>query len=367
MRFILIAVACSFVVIVHGQTQLPTPRNIQKAYNKGTRSVDGKPGKNYWQNTASYDLDVNFNPVNRLIAGTVKINYVNNSPDTLRQIWFKLYPNLYKRGSARQSRISPDDLSDGMMIDSLWIDNTTTPASRIRIDGTNATLARQNILPKQAIQFRISYHYILNKGSHVRTGEIEPGAAFIAYFFPRIAVYDDIDGWNTTPYTGTQEFYNDFCKFSAAITVPAGFAVWATGDLKNGHELFTPSCYQRLQEAENGDAIITIMDTADLKKGNVMVANSGQSTWHFDADNVTDFVFAVSDHYTWQSSSLVVDPKTKRRTRVDAVFNPKHKDYFKVATDARKTVEAMSYTFPAWPYPYSHETVFDGSTRWNIQ
>ena len=194
----------------------------------------------------------------------------------------------------------------------------------------------------------------------MRTGEIEPGAAFVAYFFPRIAVYDDVDGWNTNAYTGTQEFYNDFCHFSAGITVPAGFVVWATGDLKNANDVLAPAYVQRLEQAEKNDAIITIIDTTDLRKGNITVSNESHNTWHFDADDVTDFVFAVSDHYTWQSSSLVVDPKTKRRTRVDAAFNSKHKDYFHVASDARKTVEAMSYTFPAWPFPYSHETVFDG-------
>jgi hypothetical protein len=122
----------------------------------------------------------------------------------------------------------------------------------------------------------------------------------------------------------------------------------------------TPAYYQRLQEAEKNDAIINVIDTNDLKKGSITVTDKPQNTWHFDADDVTDFVFAVSDHYIWQSSSIVVDPKTKRRTRVDAAFNPKHKDYFHVASDARKTVEVMSYIFPAWPFPYPHITVFDG-------
>src|SRR5829696_4508661 len=98
--------------------QLPLPRNIQHSYQKGTRSSDGKPGKNYWQNTARYKLQVNFSPDTRLVIGKVEINYKNNSPDTLNEIWFKLYPNLYKKGAPRQTDISPDDVNEGITIES---------------------------------------------------------------------------------------------------------------------------------------------------------------------------------------------------------------------------------------------------------
>jgi len=338
--------------------QLFIPKDIQAAYRKGTRSPDGKPGKNYWQNTAFYQLNVNYAPDTRLLSGVVDISYLNNSPDTLKQIWFKLYPNLYKKGAPRQSRISPEDLTDGLIIDSLWANGKLIESRGYTIDATNMIMGRQSLAHGKSIQFRIRYHYTLNKGSHIRTGEIEPGAAFIAYFFPRVAVYDDIDGWNRNPYNGSQEFYNDFCSFDARITVPKNFLVWATGDLQNAGEVLNPVYIQRIRQAEMSDGVTTIIDTTELKQA--ITTDHDFNTWHFTADSVTDFVFATSDHYIWKSSSLVVDPVTKRRTRVDAVFNPKHKDYFEVVNDARKTVEVMSYRFPKWPFPYSHETVFDG-------
>ncbi|HWI91534.1 MAG TPA: M1 family metallopeptidase [Flavisolibacter sp.] len=355
----LIVTACAlFLASASFAQQLFVPKNIQAAYQKGTRSSDGKPGKNYWQNTASYRLNVSFAPDTRMISGTVNINYVNNSPDTLKQIWFKLYPNLYKKGTPRQSKISPEDLTDGVSIDSMWVNEMLVNNKAYDIDGTNMTLNRQSVVHGQSIRFKINYHYILNKTSHVRTGEIEPNADFIAYFFPRVAVYDDIDGWNRFPYNGSQEFYNDFSNFEAFITVPKKFVVWATGDLQNAKEVMNPIYVQRIQKAEMSDGITTIIDSSDLKQS--ITTDRPFNTWHFVANDVTDFVFATSDHYIWKSSSLIVDPVSKRRTRVDAVFNPKHKDYFEVINDARKTVEAMSYQFPKWPYPYSHETVFDG-------
>jgi hypothetical protein len=341
------------------QTVLPVPRNLQSTYKKETRTTGGKPGKNYWQNSAAYDININFDPVTRVVSGTVNIEYVNNSPDSLTQIWFKLYPNLYKKGNIRMQPVRPEDVTDGIQISKMKINGEERDVKKLRIDGTNMTVGIKPLLSKQTTRFSIEYSYTLNKESHIRTGEIEKGADFVAYFFPRIAVYDDIDGWNRYPYTGPQEFYNDFCRFNAAISVPANYIVWATGDLLNCNEVLNEKYCSRIESAEKNDAITSIIDTTDLAAGNISKQNAN-NVWKFSAADVTDFVFAVSDHYIWKSSSLEVDKKTHRRTRVDAVFNPAHKDYFEVIGFARKTVEAMSYVFPRWPYPYNHETVFDG-------
>ncbi|OUJ72612.1 M1 family metallopeptidase [Hymenobacter crusticola] len=342
------------------QQPLPIPRNLEATYAKGTRAPNGQPGPSYWQNTADYAIKVNVDPASRRILGSVAIDYQNNSPDTLRQILFKLYPNYYQKGAPRASAIKPEDETDGVQIQQMSINGQALDVSKLRIDATNMLVpVVKPIGPKQKTQVLVTYSYTLNQGSHMRTGEIEPGADFVAYFFPRIAVYDDIDGWNRIPYTGSAEFYNDFCNFKADVTVPKNFVVWATGDLTNADLVLNKKYAKRLQEAGQKDGITTIIDAADLGRRDI-TANKPQNTWHFEAQNVTDFVFATADHYVWQASSLVVDPATKRRTRVDAVYNPKHKDFEEVTAFARRTVEAMSYTFPKWPFPYPHETVFDG-------
>ncbi|WP_167856307.1 M1 family metallopeptidase [Hymenobacter metallicola] len=356
-----LATACLFLVYTFAaaQTTLPVPLSLQKTYAQGTRAQNGQPGPKYWQNTADYDLKVSFDPKTRLVAGTVSISYLNNSPDSLRQLWFKLYPNLYQKGAPRSSTFSPEDIHDGVKISAMSINGQVLDVKKLRIDATNMPVPVKAIGPKQTAKVVVTYAYTLNKGSHMRTGEIEPGADFVAYFFPRIAVYDDIDGWNRFVYNGSQEFYNDFCNFKAAITVPRNFVVWATGDLKNADQVLTKKYAKRLADAEKNDAVVHIIDESDLKRQDITAANA-QNTWRFEAQNVTDFVFATADHYVWESTSLVVDPATKRRTRVDAVYNTKHADYKEVVHFARRTVEAMSYTFPKWPFPYAHETIFDG-------
>ncbi len=350
---------CSLSSFIFAQQNLPVARNIQDAYNKHTRSVEGAPGKNYWQNFASYNINISFAPITRIISGTEEITYTNNSPDTLKEIWFKLYPNFYKQGSDRDMIISSNDVSEGVRIEKMIVGDEEKSADDIIIEGTNAHTKIKPLLPKQQLKFTVSFSYVLNKTSHVRTGMVDDGSAFIAYFFPRIAVYDDIDGWNKYPYIGSQEFYNDFCDFNVAVTVPENYIVNATGTLQNANEVLAPEIAQRINAAEQNDGITKIIDTIDLQRGNI-TKQSETNTWKFQAKNVTDFVFATSNHYVWYASSLVVDPSMQRRTRVDAVFNPNHKDYFNVVDYARQTVKAMSYNFPAYPYPYPHETIFDG-------
>jgi len=346
-------------ICANAQVQLPIEPVFQNTYERGTRSVSGKPGQQYWQNSSKYNLVVDFNPVSRLLKGQAEVVYTNNSPDTLKEIWFKLYPNLYKKGTPRKSKISESDLGEGVKITSVLQNDQQLGLSHLQIDGTNMQIAIQPLLPGKTIKFKFNYNYTINKGSHVRTGQVDEGSHFIAYFFPRIAVYDDVDGWNKYPYTGAEEFYNDFDQFTAQIKVPAGYSVWATGDLTNHADVFQKEIVSRLLNAEKNDTVVDVITNEDLAGKKVTQPNTF-NTFKFEAKNVTDFVFALSDHYLWKSTSLVVDPKTKRRTRVDAVFNPKHKDYYEVIDFARKTVESMSYKFPKWPFPYNHETIFDG-------
>ncbi len=364
-RSILLVLSIGFLFLstkCYGQTKLPVPRNIQKAYNNRTRSKDGAPGKSYWQNSANYKINVTLTPKTRLLSGSETIVYYNNSPDTLHQIWFKLYPNLYKKGAPRQAHIHPEDITRGVHIEKLMVNGKEQNAGKRHMKGTNMIVDISALPPHQSMKFAVRFSYTVNEHTQIRTGEVEPGAYFIAYFFPRITVYDDLEGWNKFAYNGEQEFYNDFCNFDVHITVPKNYVVWATGRLQNESQVFRNKYVQRIKKAETHDGMTAIIDTTDLKNGKITAQNSA-NTWHFKAKNVTDFAFATSDHYVWESSSLVVDPKTNHRTRVDAVFNPMHKDYQDVIHFARKTVKTMSYTFPAWPFPYPHETIFDGLSQ----
>src|SRR5579871_3831135 len=121
-RFLFSVLLFSGIVVNDFAQDLPVPLNIRQAIDKGSRTLSGKPGPHYWQNEANYDIRVNFNPSSRLLSGFESITYTNNSPDTLRQLLFKLYPNLYKRGSARMMPVTPEALTDGVSITNMMLD-----------------------------------------------------------------------------------------------------------------------------------------------------------------------------------------------------------------------------------------------------
>lgn len=345
------------------ESTLLMPRDFMQAYQSGSRSLDGNPGIHYWQNRGDYDLKMTFHPTTAVLNGAETITYFNNSPDTLHKLVIHLFADFYKKGMQRNYDFDEADENDGVTIESIQVGDEkidVTGESKLRFHGTNMTvIPTQPVLPATKVTVQISWHYTVNRGSHVRTGRVDPSSYFLAYTFPRIAVYDDVNGWDDWSYVGLQEFYNDFGDFNAAITVPAGFVVWATGTLQNAEEVFTQHIYDRYTAALTSDSIMQLIDSTDYSMG-VVTNVTPQQTWKFAATGVTDFAFALSDHYLWQGSSLVVDATTGRRVFVDAAYNKSAPDFFEVASVARKCVAIMSTTYPAVPFPFPHITVFQG-------
>lgn len=347
-------------ICFHGFAQeLVADRSMRGAYERGTRSLTGQPGQRYWQNRGDYDIDVTFEPTTRLVNGVVHITYYNNSPDTLSKLLFKLYPNLYKSDAMRNTVIAPDDLNEGVQIHMMTVDGKNIHPKERDIRGTNMHVKGVRVLPHQQLSVDISYDYVLNKGSFNRTGQIDTASFFIAYFFPRLAVYDDVDGWNEYPYTGKDEFYNDYGDFNVSVTVPRSHHVWATGNLMNASDIYEPEYVQRILRAESEDGVVDVITREDLKNAQITKPNVTH-TWKFQAKQVTDFAFALSSTYVWKASGLIVDHQSGRRARVDAVYSPDHKAFDPVVGYTRRSVELISQRFPAIPFPYSHMTVVDG-------
>ena len=359
--------AFTFYGISASAQQLFTTTNVQNAYKNETRTLSGKPGKNYWQNRANYNISVSFDPATQLLEGKETISYENNSPDTLKQIIIRLYPDLYKKGVERLSHIAEKDLGDGVQIESFRIGGENiTDFNNHEKEFEESTLLNilpaQQVLPHSKTNFEISWHYKVNTGSHVRTGMVDSTSYFIAYFFPRISVYDDIDGWDTWSYNGIQEFYNDFGNFNVQITVPKNYVVWATGDRQNAEDNFSKNVLNKMKTASVSTQIIHVIDSTDYTKKDVL-KNDATGIWKFSANNVTDFAFALSDHYLWDASSVLVDSVTGRRTLAEAAYNKIHLDYFDVANQAHQTVFYTSHFYPKYPFPFSHITVFDGTDQ----
>jgi hypothetical protein len=298
---ILIISLVLFSLLKARETELYLPVNIQKALTNQSRSVDGRPGPQYWQNRANYKINVEIDPKSGLVTGNEEINYFNNSPDSLSELYIHLFMNIYKKGNPREYVIDYSDENEGVIIESLSVNSAAVNDSSIEYIHNDFILHLDNpLLSGQKINLSIAWNYNINKKSYDRTGRLDSTSWFAAYFFPRIAVYDDIDGWNNFRYSGTDEFYNDFGDFDAAITVPRNFVVWATGMLQNPNDVLNKKYADRLHAALTSDKIIHIIDSTECSSNQITQPNE-KNTWRYKAENVNDFAFAVSDYYLWDA------------------------------------------------------------------
>ncbi len=351
--------ALCVLIIATANAQLYMPRNVKAAYAKGTRSYDGKPGKNYWQNHAVYDINITATPPDRIIKGKETVVYYNDSPDTLRRPAIKLFLNIHKAGAARDGNAQPDYLSKGIAIDAMTQNGQKMNVPDAAFIYTNvAPRLPQAIPPHSSTTITFDWHYEISVQSG-REGMIDSTTYFLAYFYPRIAVYDDYYGWDRMPFVDSHEFYSDFNDYTVTLNVPKNYIVWGTGTLQQPEKLLQPKILDRYKQSLNSDQTIRIVTKEDLLAKNVTAQNEINS-WQFKATNIPDMAFGISDHYNWDGASTIVDEKTGRRAGAYAAYNDTAADYHSVAQHARHSLEWLSHNWPGIPYPYEKTTVFQG-------
>lgn len=344
--------------LLHAQT-LYMPRDVKEAFANGTRAMDGSPGKNYWQNYAHYSIAITAMPPDRTVKGTEEITYVNNSPTALQTIVLRLTLNIHKPGVLRYNDADADYLTDGMHIDNLSIDGKTQTWKDPEGHST-----WQNVrLPKalqshDSIKISVDWHYEISIESN-REGMIDSTTYFLAYFYPRVAVYDDYNGWNRFDFTDQQEFYNDFCDYDFTVTVPEKYVVWATGNLLNPNEVLQPEIAKRLQTSFTSDDVVHIATSDELASNNV-TAHAATNTWKWKADYVPDVTICLSDHFVWDGGSVIVDDATKRRASVQSAFNDSAADFHHMVEFGKHSLDWLSHKWPGVPYPYPKTTIVQG-------
>lgn len=353
-----------FSVIAQSQEKNIVPKATALAYAKQTRCENGKPGKNYWQNSASYAIKATVDVKNKMLHGSERITYFNNSPDTLKTIVVRLYQDVFKKGANRNSLVDvdPRDLTDGVEIGKIVVGDkkisTDITKKQVRRNGTLMHVKLDNkLLPQSKTEIQIDWNFHIPEHTLIRMGSIDSTTVFLGQWYPQIAVYDDLNGWDIHSYNGLAEFYNEVADFDVEITTPPGFMVWATGEPVNIKELIQAPYYAKYKKAATSNQIVNLITEQDLKQGNI---TTNKHTWKYKASQVTDFAFGVSDHYCWDITSVEVDKLTKRRTVVGVAYNPASIHYNKVINVARETVRFMSEEMPGIPFPFPYMTVFNG-------
>jgi hypothetical protein len=335
------------------------PRDVKKAYKKMTRTNDGLPGRNYWQNTGRYTITLTALPPDRNIKGNEQITYVNNSPDTPNVLVFKFIQNIHKPGAPRLGTAQTDYLTDGVHVDAFSINGESKKWNDKEFSPTiQFTRLTKPLLPHDSVQLTFDWHFQISLQSG-REGMIDSTTYYLAYFYPRVAVYDDYEGWDDLDHNDALEFYNDFNDYVLNVKVPKNYIVWATGDLKNAVDVLQPTYAKRLNESMKTDNVMHIATASDLAAKNVTTQNA-ENTWIFTCKNITDVALGLSDHFVWDASSVVVDEKTKRRASIQSAFNDTAKDFHHAVEFGQSALSYLSTKWPGVAYPFPKMTVFQG-------
>ncbi len=353
-RFLFGLVITALSVHISAQ-ELYMPRNIKKAYQNGTRSISGAPGKNYWQNRGIYDVQLKVDAKTKVVSGRETIIYSNNSPDNLNELSIRFVNNLHKPESPRSGLASKDFLSSGLKIKSFMIDGSAYSVNSENWGTVEKVKLNKVLQSKSKTEVKIEWEYPLSVQSG-REGQIDPETFYVAYSFPRISVYDDYNGWDMLPHSDRQEFYNDFNDYSFAVTAPKNYVVWATGDFLNPDEVLEPEYVRRFKNSLKSNEIIHIANEEEMKSGRV-TKNNQWNIWKFKADHITDFCFALSNHYVWDGSSVQL--KTKRAS-VQAGYKAGSKDFEHYVEWMRYNLDWFSKNWPGVEYPYPVMTAIQG-------
>src|SRR5947208_9840911 len=272
---------------------LPTPTPL--------REGSGAPGPRYWQQRADYTIRASLDTATHTIAGAETIRYTNNSPDTLHYLWLQLDQNIYK-ASSRGAFLNPTDarfagrgFEGGYTIEHIRaVRRAGQAAGRIPLaTQLNGTMLRAELdrplAPGARAELELAYRFEVPEHGSDRMGREQLGGGWlyeIAQWYPRVAVYDDVRGWNTEQYLGQGEFYHEYGEFDVSITVPRSFVVAATGTLTNAVEVLTAGQRARLSRAVRSDTTRAIITKAEVGQPSSRPAGPRPTlTWHFTAKN----------------------------------------------------------------------------------
>jgi hypothetical protein len=341
-----------------GAQSLYVPRGVAKAYAKGTRTRDGRPGPNFWQNHARYTISLTTSPPNRNVAGTEQIVYMNNSPDTLHTLVLRIIVNIHKPGAYRSTNANPDYLTSGVHIDAFSVNGQPVPWKADEGFTVQGVKLPTPLMPHDSVRLSVDWHYDMSKEAG-REGAIDSTTFFLAYAYPRVSVYDDYNGWDTAPFDERLEFYSDFNDYDVTVKVPANFVVWGTGTLLNPQEVLQPDILARFRASLTSPQTINVATAAEMR-GHRVTVQQPMNAWHFRASNIADVAFATSDHYVWDAGSVAVEPGARARVSVQAAYNDTAADYRHVVRYAAHALDWLSHEWPGVPYPFEKTTVVQG-------
>jgi hypothetical protein len=323
-----------------------TPPEIIAAYAAGTRNPAGVPGPAYWQLWPSYDLEAVLNAAHGRVDGRGMLRFRNTSPHALKKVVLRLDQNRF---ISRNAGVK----THGIVIRHLAVDEDTIDLSRV--DGLHTTIATVSLVAplepgdSLTITYEWTHEVPLDQGNQtLRQGRIGTTLFQIAQWYPRLAMYDDLIGWDTAEHDGSREFNNPFGDYRVRIQVPDGWLVGASGTLTNPESLLNTEAYRRWMESTVADSVVAIGESSSSTKPGV--------AWEFQADSVRDFAWGASSEYAWLGTSRALE---SRRITVFALATPRHQPRLKEAVSEAADLIVL-FSNHITPYAWPFHTLLDG-------
>jgi hypothetical protein len=341
-------------------------RGFAAAVDAGTRTRTGAPGSRYWQQRARYRLAADYEPKSGLLGGEATIVYHNRSPGSLPSVYLHLYDNVFAPDAMRNRTVP---VTGGVTLARVAAGGTEVPAfgrrapRGYRVNGTVMAVPLPAPLASgDSVTLELRWSLTVPPNGAPRGGR-DSSVAFVSYWYPQVAVYDDVNGWQIDQYMSNAEFYMGYGDYDVSITVPAGYLIGATGTLQNPEQVLRPAVRERLAQAAAGDTVIHVVPAAERGRA-TLPGTGGKVTWRFAARQVRDFAWGTSAEYLWDATGAAAgDADGDRRPDRSAIHSfhvaGAPSAWAENARYGKFSIEYLSRFL--WPYPYPQMTSIQGT------
>jgi hypothetical protein len=346
------------------------PAGFQQAVAAGTRTATGAPGPRYWSQWADYRLTASLDTQRKRLSGTARITYHNRSPDTLGVIYLHLFQNYNAPGAARND--PAEDPVGGVTLARFAAQGQAlregggAGGAGYQVDGTTMMVRLPRpLLPGDTLPMEAEWSFPIPQNFSERAGWSEDNLFYLAYFYPQVAVYDDVAGWHTDQHLGLAEFYAGFASYDVTVDAPEGWVVSATGQLRNEADVFPAPVLERLRRARASDSVVHVLTAADFGAGRATRDVPGNRLrWRFQADSVRDFAFGATRESMWDAVRAPAGDRDGDGrvdyTLASALYRAPATRWVNAARFVREGVE-FGARFTGYPYPWPHMTSIEAA------
>jgi hypothetical protein len=347
------------------------PADFQAAVEIGTRTLTGEPGPNYWQQWTDYTLHAKLVPDEKRLDGRAHIVYHNRSPYPLPGLALQLFQNLHAPGAVRNR---PAEVTGGVQLQRVvvtgeQVNELTNPDQQAGygVDGTILAIRLPQPLPPGAsVEMEIDWTFTIpQEGASGRMGWSRDNMFHLAYWYPQMAVLDDVVGWQADQFLGNAEFYMGFGSYDLTIEAPVGWLVMATGEFTNAEEVLPAQVVERYHRAHISDDVVNVITQAELQAGTATNSSeTGYLSWRFHSDTVRDVAFSVTQESLWDAARTPVGDRNgdgnADYSLVNAIYRQDATNWDKAWHFAQHSIAFLS-TWTGFPYPWPHMTAVEGN------